>query len=444
MLLGRPTILAALILAGALSRTAHADAPDCGPRDPATTGDALDGKQLEETARAMLGPAIAPLVKRLPWNHLRPAAVSPTGRSSFVIDRTHVMPVVSFAVAAPSSLKIDVELKPKLDIARCIGVSVAVDSPEDGKLTIQAPMSIMVTMSLGGFSERWELSSDEISLDWHGSAARVVLDDAGRIAFGLPGEGSDQAALATMATLRDSKLLARWRELLIRTLAVPGGHRESAVTMLADLGFQHVPGDIWVQLRRLDDAGKLRASEVERLGLLARRPELASDSTASTFIASAAEPPPRLFVAGKLLTGWTVVDDRYELRVPLWGLVPVRAELPGDVAWPFATVLGPGVRIRLSPDRGPVLESRIDGARCGLVEEAPSGTCSNVRGRPPVGRPFELLEGCGEMPSSFGTVTDFGAFVVPSLPGLYILDREQHLYFDPSYGGRASALERCD
>ncbi|MGE3455376.1 MAG: hypothetical protein AB7O24_09725 [Kofleriaceae bacterium] len=437
----RNIVVAALILAGALSTGANADVPDCRTTDQPV---GLDPKQVEHEARALLGTAIAPLVRKIPWSHVRAGATSAPGRSYFVVDRAHVASMLNISVAAPSMLKIDVELEPKLEGLSCLGVSLAIDSPEDGKLTIHAPMSILVTMSLGGFSERWELTSNEISVDWHGSSSRLILDDAGVLNFGLPSEVRSEAALTTMATLRDSKDLAGWRELLIRSLSISGAHRSSAVTMLAELGFQHIPGDVWVQLRKLHDAGKLRVNEIDRLGLLARRPELASETTATTFISPASEPPPKLYIAGKLLSGWSLVDDRYELRAPLWGLVPVRAEFPGDVAWPFATIAGPGVRIRLSSDSGPVLESRTDGPRCGLIEDIPTGTCSNVRAQPPIGRSFDLLNGCGEMPSSFGTVVDFGPFVIPSLPGLYVLDRDQQLYFDPSYGGRTDAATGCE
>ena len=203
-----------------------------------------------------------------------------------------------------------------------------------------------------------------------------------------------------------------------------------------------------MRLREFQAAGVLKGGEVQRLGLLARQSTAVPAEKASVFVyqEGVSSTPPRLFVAGREVTGWTRVgEEQHELRVPLAGLVAVARSSGGEGgAQSFATVLGPGVRIRLSGEWGPLDQAKLAGPRCGLVRDAESAPCGHdPEGRAPIGRMFDLGATCGGSPAYAASAIEYAENLVPTLPGLYVRDSEQGLTFDPTYGGRRSPPATC-
>jgi hypothetical protein len=419
---------------------------------PAT--DDFSPKVVERMARRLLGPAFARVVRTVPWEATYRGDWGKNQSEYFIqrFEQRSSLPELRFAVAAQPPLRIEVEIRIEPGALPCVPIDLPgyhpslEMSPTDGAVTIRAPMVVVVSMSIGGVLERWDLPSEEASVVWQreDGTSQAWLDAAG-LRFGLPGPGrSKQATMVTMETLRSSRELASWKDLLVRGLSERGRHRTRAISMLGDLDFVEIPGDPWLRLRQLQDAGDLRTSEVDRLRWLARRAGPAAHGEATTFTSEASTPPPRLFVAGQEFSGWTRVGELNEIRVPLKGLLPVRAEFASrDSGQAFATVFGRGVRIHLMEAWGPTLQRPPRGPRCGLVQDKRSARCGHHDEPAPTSKMFDLATVCGGMPAASGSAIEFGLPLVPSLPGLYVRERKRRLRFDPTYGIESGAPASC-
>lgn len=424
---------------------------------PALDGDGVSAKTIERMAQRLLGPAFARIIRGVPWAHLWRGDYKSSQSDYFIqgFEEKLVLPALRFGVAAPAPLKIDVELRLKTDALPCVPIELRVDDNADvedsGSVTVHMPMTVLITMSVAGLSERWELPAAEAMVGWqHEDGEFQAAFYAAGLKLGISDAALVSGVSQTVETLQYAKELVRWKGLLIRSLRVSGAHRAKVIALLAELGTDALPGDVWSQLRRLQDTGKLRAAELEQLGLLVRRHKVAPDEDATTFVSSVLEPratetPPRLFVAGQELSKWTRVGNDHEIRVPLSGLALVRVQYAGEsIGQAFAVAFGRGVRIRLREVWGPVLEQAPAGPRCGLVRDSAPARCAEEGATAPHSKVFDLREICGGMPAAAGSSIEFGWYVVPSLPGLYVLDRQRRLSFDPTFGTRAGAPSSCD
>ena len=435
---------------------AQGAAPECA-RDGQALIRATDDfsvKVLERRTARHLGPDVARILHNIPWKLVWVGDPRLSQSSYFIqgFEEHFRLPNLKFAIAAPAPLKVELALEMETDARPCVPIDVAGDlsaemRPTEGTLALHAPMKVVVTMSVGGLKDRWVLPSEEAVLGWaqEGAEQAVWLDAAG-LTFGLRAPHASGSVSVTMKALRHNPDIERWKALLVNSLGVPGSHRDKSVSLLRDLGFRELSGDLWIRVRALQDARHLRASEEKRLAWLTRRVEPTTDDQATVFSFSAppSKPPPRLFVAGREYAHWVGVGEGRAIRVPLSGLAPVRVEFSDGSILAFLTVFGSGVRIRLlDVGWGPILEGSPPGLRCGLVRDKASAPCGARDEPAPVAKMFDLLRTCGGIPAASGSAIEFGLPLVASMPGLYVRDRRREIVFDPTYGGQAGAPSSC-
>ena len=170
----------------------------------------LSPRELETLAGRLLGPDIARLVRGAPWD----AVWQGTSRDEapYFIQRFGQeprLPPVRFALAAPPPLELEAELRLQPG-TECLAFDVPRDfsnqvSPEEGEVTLRGPMRVQLTLSVAGFSKRWELPATDVSVDWthmdpegHLSTRFLVGD----LKFGLPAPGAKESVSTTWDTLR--------------------------------------------------------------------------------------------------------------------------------------------------------------------------------------------------------------------------------------------------
>ncbi len=182
------TFLSFFVVVG--SGHARAATPECAREGqrlyPAT--DDLSLKELERTTERLMGPALARIVRDVPWRAVWRGDSSFSQSAYFIqgFGETFSLPDLKFTIAAPPPLAIEVDLQVKTDRVPCVPIDVPgypnwEMGPTEGAVAIRAPMKVTVTMSAGGISDRWELPSEEAVVGWQreDGRLRVWLDALG-------------------------------------------------------------------------------------------------------------------------------------------------------------------------------------------------------------------------------------------------------------------------
>jgi hypothetical protein len=279
----------------------------------------------------------------------------------------------SVRLAAPEPLQLTASLA--LEPGACLTLrQYHADAPTagEGVLALEGPWRVELRLSAGGRTEPILLTGiPQLVIIWGRDAgrpqARLVAEHPSQhFDFDLPiSQGTSERTWNTLTRPRVTPVL---QELLLALLSrgdAPARQRQAAVTLLATEGHRF-NGSVQSTLRSLLLAKRLAPREAAALDLVARVP--AEGSEAPALFTVEGDAPPRVWVDGQELSGWAPRAKGFEVGTALHGFLLVRAEWPDGKAQDFWAALGPGVRLHLWEDQGPIQESAPEGERCVALE----------------------------------------------------------------------------